>query len=189
MYVSATNVITDLATANGGVLNTSATGVPSVTATPVLGLVGTLGTLGFSGSTSGVVTVRPAAAAGTWAMTLPTSAGTANQVLQTDGTGITSWATPAGYACTIQSVSANTTVSAALCQTLLVSAASGSVTITLFSAVINTPGSIVYVKKTDSTINNVIVSAPAIDSTTSLTLGSQNSSLMLQSNATQWWSL
>ena len=48
------------------------------------------------GSTSGTVTVKGAATAGTWTFTLPTTAGTANNLLQTDGTGITSWTTLTG---------------------------------------------------------------------------------------------
>jgi hypothetical protein len=53
---------------------------------------GTNGAVAFNGSTSGTVTVKSAAAAGTWSMTLPASAGTNGYVLQTDGTGVTSWA-------------------------------------------------------------------------------------------------
>lgn len=45
----------------------------------------------IDGATSGTVTVRTAAAAGTWNLTLPTSPGTAGQSLTTDGTGTTSW--------------------------------------------------------------------------------------------------
>jgi len=54
------------------------------------------GTLGFDGITSGKVTVTVNAAAGTWTMTLPTTAGSSGQFLQTDGTGITTWATSGG---------------------------------------------------------------------------------------------
>jgi hypothetical protein len=58
-----------------------------------LGVAGTsTGALKVTGVTSGTVTVQPAAAAGTWALTLPTTAGTANQVLQTNGSGVTTWA-------------------------------------------------------------------------------------------------
>ncbi len=72
---------------NVGIANVS----PSALLT--LGTAGTkAGTMSFAGSTSGTVTVQPAAAAGTWALTLPTTAGTNGQVLQTDGTGVTSWA-------------------------------------------------------------------------------------------------
>jgi uncharacterized Zn-binding protein involved in type VI secretion len=48
--------------------------------------------LALKGSTSGTVTVQPAAAAGTWTLTLPTTSGSANQALHTDGTGVASWA-------------------------------------------------------------------------------------------------
>lgn len=44
------------------------------------------------GSTSGIVTIKPAANAGTWTLTLPTSDGSNKDVLQTDGSGVTSWA-------------------------------------------------------------------------------------------------
>ena len=56
----------------------------------------TLGAVTLAGSTSGVVTIQPAAAAGTWTLTLPTDDGTAGQVLQTDGAGVTSWAAAGG---------------------------------------------------------------------------------------------
>jgi hypothetical protein len=52
------------------------------------------GQMTFAGSTSGTVTLNTAAVAGTWSMTLPTSAGTNTYVLQTDGTGVTSWVPP-----------------------------------------------------------------------------------------------
>jgi len=73
-----------------------------------LGLTGTtLGVMSFAGSTSGKVIVQPAAAAGSWTLTLPTGAGTNGQVLTTDGSGITSWTTassgtPAGSNTQIQ---------------------------------------------------------------------------------------
>jgi len=46
------------------------------------------------GTTSGDVTLQ--SATGTWTMTLPTSAGTSGYVLQTDGTGVTSWVAQSG---------------------------------------------------------------------------------------------
>ena len=62
-----------------------------------LGLTGTtLGVMSFAGSTSGKVIIQPAAAAGTWTLTLPTTTGTNGQVLTTDGSGITSWSTVSG---------------------------------------------------------------------------------------------
>lgn len=49
--------------------------------------------LRIPGSSSGVVTLQTAAAAGTYALTLPTSDGDADQVLITDGNGVLSWST------------------------------------------------------------------------------------------------
>jgi hypothetical protein len=45
----------------------------------------------LNGSSSGAVTITPAATAGTWTFKLPTSAGDPDQVLTTDGSGNTSW--------------------------------------------------------------------------------------------------
>lgn len=62
------------------------------------GLAGTLtGTLKFNGATSGTVTVQSAAAAGTWTLTLPTTDGNANEFLQTNGSGVTTWAAVSVY--------------------------------------------------------------------------------------------
>lgn len=85
-----------LSNAAGGTVfgnNTGSSSAPAFTSTPVLGIPGTtLGTLRFAGNTSGTITLQSAAAAGTWSLTLPANDGDANQVLTTDGTGITSWA-------------------------------------------------------------------------------------------------
>ena len=70
-----------------------------------LGVAGTTaGSTIFSGSTSGAVTVKSAAAAGTWTMTLPTTAGTNGYVLSTDGSGVTSWVATTGGGGTVTSV-------------------------------------------------------------------------------------
>lgn len=64
----------------------------AITGTVPLGVAGTsLGALSLSGNTSGTVTVQPAAAAGTWTLTLPTSGGTNTYALLTNGSGATSW--------------------------------------------------------------------------------------------------
>ena len=66
-----------------------------------VGLAGTtLGTMRLEGNTSGYVQLQPAAAAGSWNMTLPASGGTSGYVLSTDGTGVTSWISNAGTAST-----------------------------------------------------------------------------------------
>ena len=54
------------------------------------------GVMSFAGSTSGKVTVQAAAAAGTYTLTLPVNDGESGQFLQTDGSGVTSWATASG---------------------------------------------------------------------------------------------
>ena len=83
------NIITG--TGNFGIANTS----PGELLT--LGLAGTTkGVFSLSGNTSGKIIIQPAAAAGTYTLTLPTTAGTLNQVLTTDGTGVLSWATSSG---------------------------------------------------------------------------------------------
>lgn len=89
LYSSANNVISNLATANRGVLATGATGVPSITQNPVLGLAGTQGSLSIAGTTSGTVTVAVQAAAGTYNFNLPTAAGTSGDPLLSGGGGAT----------------------------------------------------------------------------------------------------
>ena len=57
---------------------------------------GTTGSILIRGTTSGTVTMTVAAVAGTWSFTLPTTAGSSGQYLQTDGAGVTSWQTLTG---------------------------------------------------------------------------------------------
>ncbi len=62
-----------------------------------LGTAGaTLGTMRMTGNTSGYLQIQPAAAAGSWTMTLPPDAGTSGYVLRTDGNGVTSWVAQSG---------------------------------------------------------------------------------------------
>jgi hypothetical protein len=57
-----------------------------------LGVAGTtLGSLILSGNTSGTVTIKTAAAAGGWSMTLPADDGDAGEQLQTNGSGVCTW--------------------------------------------------------------------------------------------------
>jgi hypothetical protein len=79
--------------ATGSILQGSSGADPAFSSTPTLGIAGTTaGTLALSGVTSGVVTVATADAAGTWTFKLPTSGGTNNYFLKTDGSGNSSWA-------------------------------------------------------------------------------------------------
>jgi len=59
-----------------------------------LGTAGTsTGTMRFEGGTSGYVQIQPAAAAGSYTLTLPSTAGLSGQYLQTNGSGVLSWQT------------------------------------------------------------------------------------------------
>jgi hypothetical protein len=62
-----------------------------------LGTAGTTkGVLSLSGNTSGKIIIQPADAAGTYTLTLPTDDGTPSQFLQTNGSGVLTWATGGG---------------------------------------------------------------------------------------------
>jgi hypothetical protein len=78
LYSSAANTVAGLATANGALLNTSASGVPALTANPVLGVAGTtVGSIGFQNATSGTVTLQPVTGAlGAVTINIPAAAGT-----------------------------------------------------------------------------------------------------------------
>ena len=65
---------------------------------PTIGSPTLTGTATFIGSTSGTVTVKAAAIAGTTTFQLPASNGTSGYVLVTDGLGNTSWASAGGAA-------------------------------------------------------------------------------------------
>ncbi|MGA2185638.1 MAG: hypothetical protein ABSH47_21680 [Bryobacteraceae bacterium] len=56
----------------------------------------TTGQLKLAGAASGTVTVQASSTAGSWTLTLPSSAGTAGYVLSTDGSGNTSWIAQSG---------------------------------------------------------------------------------------------
>jgi len=81
---------------------------PAFTPTPTLGTNGgTGGQITLNGSTSGSVALRVAAAAGTSTIfQLPATNGSNTNVLQTDGTGVTSWVSAAGGG-TVTSITCN----------------------------------------------------------------------------------
>ena len=100
LYSSSANTIAGLATTNGGMLNASSSGVPSMTVTPTLGVQQTTrGQLILANTAAGAfpTTIQSSnSASAAWTLTLPTTAGTSTQVLQTDGAGVTTWATLSG---------------------------------------------------------------------------------------------
>ena len=73
LFVGVSGNATPLATANGGVLNTSSSGVPSITATP---------TLGVAGTTAGTLTLASGAAAFTTQLATSATTPTASYVYQ-----------------------------------------------------------------------------------------------------------
>jgi len=84
--------------AAGTILNAGTANVISATAQPTLGANGgTGGQFTLNGSTSGSATLRVGAAAGTGTIfQLPPDNGTNTYVLQTNGSGVTSWVASAG---------------------------------------------------------------------------------------------
>lgn len=69
-----------------------------------LGVAGSAaGSLILSGATSGTVTLNVAAAAGSWALTLPSTDGSNGEVLTTNGSGVTSWTALPAAALTVGS--------------------------------------------------------------------------------------
>lgn len=103
--IGTSSKIMQIGTNNTSVINIAANGTsvyPETTGITSLGQ----SAKGFSrtyygGSTSGVVTVQPAAVAGTWTFTLPVNDGDAGQFLQTDGAGVTTWTVPSAAGLTV----------------------------------------------------------------------------------------
>jgi len=86
--------------ANTGSGNNVLATSPTLT-TPIIGSAG----FTLNGSSSGTTIVKANATAGSWTLTLPSSAGTSGYLLSTDGSGNTSWTTPSPYTGTVTSVS------------------------------------------------------------------------------------
>lgn len=84
--------LTDGTSGAANVLWTLDAGSSNLNAFEILGSSG----IKMGGSTGGYVTIKPSATAGDWTLTLPADDGTSGQYLKTDGSGGTSWDTPAG---------------------------------------------------------------------------------------------
>lgn len=77
--------------------------------TLTVGLAGTAtGVLNLTGATSGTISIQGASASGTYTITLPTTDGNSGEFLQTNGSGVLTWATPAG-AGTVTSIGLSST--------------------------------------------------------------------------------
>ena len=81
---------------NGQSYNITTTGIAGASSLD-LGVTGaTTGVLRMDGSTSGTVTIQPANSAGTYTLTLPTDDGDPDEFLQTNGSGVLTWAAGGG---------------------------------------------------------------------------------------------
>lgn len=153
-----------------------------------LGLAGTqTGTMNFNGTTSGTVTVQPAAAAGTWTLTLPTTDGNNGEFLQTDGNGVTSWAAASGSSGITRSVNviSTNTAAGATATTDYVYFVSGTTTVTLPTAVGNT--NLYTIKRTGTnTVTVATTSAQTIDGAATQTLLTQYESMGFVSDGSNW---
>lgn len=145
---------------------------PTFASTMTVGTAGgTTGAINLKGTTSGTVTVTTASAAGTWTMTLPNSAGSNLQVLQTDGAGVLSWVTLGGGGNALTSNPLSqfaATTSAQLAGVISDETGSGAL---VFA---NTPTLVTPVLgvATATSVNKVAITAPATSATLTLADGS-----------------
>lgn len=100
LYSSSANTIAGLATTDGGILNASSSGVPSMTVSPTLGVQQTTrGQLILANTAAGAfpATIQSSnSASAATTLTLPPNAGTSGYVLSTDGSGTLSWISVSG---------------------------------------------------------------------------------------------
>ena len=114
----------------------------------------TTGTVGLSGATSGKVTIQPQAAAGTYNFNLPTTAGSAGQVLVSQGGGSTAmtWGSAGLTAITSQTTSFSPSSNAQYC----IDTTGGAVTATLPASPANND-TILFVACSNYSTNNLII--------------------------------
>lgn len=119
----------------------------------------TTGQLGLAGATSGTVTLQAQDAAGTWTLKPPTTGGTNGFFLQTDGTGVTTWAAAPGGG-TVTSIATTaplgggtiTTTGTLTCTTCVTSAAA----LTNHGVVLGAGGQATDVTSPDSTTTHFL---------------------------------
>jgi hypothetical protein len=89
---------------------------------------GTTGAVVLNGTTSGTVTISVQDAAGTWTEKKPTSAGSASQVLSTDGSGNESWVTRVQTIASGTAALGTSAISSGACATVVTVSATGTAT-------------------------------------------------------------
>lgn len=155
-----------------------------------LGTAGTTaGTLSFAGVTSGVVTMNVAAAAGTWSLTLPTTAGTSGQYLKTDGTGITSWTSLAGvsnYTHTIFTPTTGQTITLTNNQYNIVNPAGALLALTINLPSTPANNDVVYIKFTQTVTTVTYANGTVVDGITGPAAGGLVV-LTYDSGTTSWY--
>lgn len=145
------------------------------------------GTMQLNGGTSGNVQVKVASVAGNWTMTLPPTDGSANQVLTTDGNGITVWASVAatggsGITRTTSIISVDTT-GADSASTDYVYFANVGIRFTLPTAVANNN---LYTVKNYSASSVLVLSGEGIDDSPNALMPTNYESLSFISNGSVW---
>ena len=141
-------LLTDATGTGLAVFNNSPTFVDDVT----IGTAGTAtGSILMKGTTSGTVTIKTADAAGTWTLTLPANDGDVDQVLSTNGSGVTSWVTAGGGSGDITAVGdvASGAAFDGTAGTTLTGTSAGGILITVATAGASSNGGTAYVVAAD----------------------------------------
>ena len=146
-----------------------------------------VGGIEIAGSIVGVVKVQAASTAGNWTLTLPPNDGSANQVLTTDGNGISTWASVAavggsGITRNISTVTTDTTA-ADSASTDYVYFVGAGIRFTLPAAPSNTN---LYTVKNFSSSSVLVLSGEGIDDSPSALMPSNYESLSFISNSSIW---
>lgn len=143
--------------------------------------------IAFANGSASVLTMQPASALSSWTMTLPTTAGSNGQILQTDGNGITSWTNAGGSGITrVTSILSVSSTLAAVSKTDYVIFANVGINVTLPTAIGNTN---LYTIKNIVANNSVLVSTSlgeTIDGSASALMPVQNQTLGFTSNGSVW---
>lgn len=173
---------------------TDTTGKAQVTFTENSGVVrfgqpsSLVGGIQIAGSIVGVVTIQAASTAGGWTMTLPPNDGSANQVLTTDGNGITTWASVAatggsGITRNVSIITADTTAADSASTDYVYFVEATGIRLTLPTAVAN---SNLYTVKNHSGSSVLVIAPEGVDGSASALMPTNYESLSFISNSSIW---